>query len=191
VRYPGPDVAVKRFEIMRQLVPEAKQMVVPYQKGYPIVVPQLEALRPAAEAAGVTLIEVPAGNAAELEAELQARAQAADFGMDALLIIVEPLAVTPDAFAVMAKFAAEHNAPIGGALMAAEGYESVFGINVDTIKVGEQTAPLADKIFKGIQAGTIPVASAESFLQINYKAAQQQGVTVSEGLLSQADEIIR
>lgn len=191
VRYPGPDVAVKRFEIMRQLVPEAKQMVVPYQKGYPIVVPQLEALRPVAEAAGVTLIEVPASNAAELETELQARAQAPDFGMDALLIIVEPLAVTPDAFAVMAKFAADQNVPIGGALMSVEGYESVFGINVDTIKVGEQTAPLADKIFKGIQAGTIPVVSAESFLQINYKAAQQQGVTVSEGLLSQADEIIR
>ena len=191
VRYPGPDVALKRFEIMRQLVPEAKQMVVPYQKGYPIVVPQLEALRPVAEAAGVTLIEVPASNAAELEAELQARAQAPDFGVDAVLIITEPLAVTPDAFAVMAKFAADHNVPIGGALMSAEGYESIFGINVDTIKIGEQTAPLADKVFKGIQAGTIPVVSAESFLQINYPAAQKQGVTVSEGLLSQADEIIR
>jgi putative ABC transport system substrate-binding protein len=191
VRYPGPDVAVKRFEVMRKLAPQAKRMLVPYQKGYPIVTPQLEALRPVAEAAGITLIEVPADNAAELEAELKALAQSAEFGVDGVLMIVEPLAVTPDAFAVMAKFAADHKVPIGGALISVGEYSSIFGINVDNIKVGEQTAPLADKIFKGIQAGTIPVVSAESFLQIDYKAAQKQGVTLPEGLLSQADEIIR
>ncbi|MBE7556499.1 MAG: ABC transporter substrate-binding protein [Anaerolineales bacterium] len=190
VRYPGPDVAVKRFEVMRQLVPQAKSMLVPYQKGYPIVVPQLEALRPAAEAAGITLIEVPADNATELEAELQALAQA-DPGPDAILMIVEPLAVNPDAFVAMGKFAAEHKVPIGGALITVGEYGSIFGINVNNIKIGEQTAPLADKVFKGIPAGTIPVASAESFLQVDYKAAQNQGITVPEGLLNQADEIIR
>lgn len=191
VRYPGPDVALKRFEVMRQLAPQAKQMLVPYQKGYPIVTPQLEVLRPAAAAAGITLIEVPADNAAELEAELQELVQSADPGPDAVLIITEPLAVNPDAFVVMGKFATEHKAPIGGALISVGEYASIFGINVNNIKIGEQTAPLADKIFKGIPAGTIPVVSAESFLQIDYKAAQKQGVTVPEGLLSQADEIIR
>jgi putative ABC transport system substrate-binding protein len=191
VRYPGPDIVLKRFEIMRELAPQAKHVLVPYQKGYPIVAPQLEALRPVAEAAGITLIEVPASNAAELEAELQARAKAADFDLDAILIIVEPLAVVPDAFAVMGKFAAEHQVPVGGALISVGEYDSLFGVNVNTVKVGEQTAPLADKIFKGIPAGTIPVVSAESFLQINYKEAQRLGLTVSDGLLSQADEIIR
>ena len=51
VRYPGPDIALKRFEVMRELAPEAKRMWIPYQRGYPIVAPQLEALAPAAEAA--------------------------------------------------------------------------------------------------------------------------------------------
>jgi putative ABC transport system substrate-binding protein len=49
---------------------------------------------------------------------------------------------------------------------------------------------LADKILKGIQAGTIPVASAEAFLQINLKGAKQMGVTIPEGLLNQAAEVI-
>jgi len=191
VRYPGPDIALKRFEIMRELAPQAKRMWIPYQQGYPIVASQLEVLRPAAVAAGVTLIEAPADNAAELEADLQARAQSADLGLDAILFIAEPLAVTPDAFAVMAKFAAEHNIPIGGALMEVEGYGSVFGLNIDPVNVGKQAAPLADKILKGTPAGTIPVVSAESYLQINYKLAQELGLTVSEGLLSQAAEIIR
>jgi ABC-type uncharacterized transport system substrate-binding protein len=91
----------------------------------------------------------------------------------------------------MGKFAAEHQVPVGGALISVGEYDSLFGVNVNTVKVGEQTAPLADKIFKGIPVGTIPVVSAESFLQIDYKAAQKQGITVPEGLLGQADEIIR
>ena len=191
VRYPGPDIALRRFEIMRELAPAAKRMYIPYQRGYPIVDPQLEVLYPAAEAAGITLIEAPADNAAELEADLQARAASGDIGLDAILFVAEPLAVTPDALLVMARFAAEHKIPIGGALMEVGGYGTIFGVNVNPVDSGKQAAPLADKILKGTPAGTIPVVSAENFLQINYSVAQELGVEVPEGLLSQADEVIR
>jgi putative ABC transport system substrate-binding protein len=191
VRYPGPDLAIKRFEIMRMLAPKAKRMWVPYQRGYPIVVSQLEVLRATAAAAGVTLIETPADNAAELQAILRERPKPKNIGMDAVLFIAEPLAVTPDAFAVISKFAAEHEIPVGGALMIMGDYGSVFGVSTDNVAVGRQAAVLADKILKGIPAGSIPVVSAENFLQINYKAARRLGLKVPEGLLSQANEIIR
>jgi putative ABC transport system substrate-binding protein len=191
VRFPGPDIALKRLDIMRELAPEATRMLIPYQKGYPIVEPQLEALRPAAEAEGITLIEAPAADAAELEAALQAQVQADGIGFDAILFVAEPLAVTPDPFAVMCEFAYEHQVPIGGALMVVEDCESVFGVNVDLFASGELAAPLADKILRGTPAGEIPVVSAENFIQINYKAAQELGITVPDGLLSQADEVIR
>jgi putative ABC transport system substrate-binding protein len=192
VRYPGPDLAIKRFEIMRELAPSAKRMWIPYQRGYPIVASQMEVLRPAAAAVGVTLEEAPADNAAELQTILDARAKkSANIGMDAILFLAEPLAVTSDAFAVMGKFAAEHRLPIGGALMLVEGYGSVFGVNVDIVTTGKQAAVLADKILRGTPAGTIPVVSAESFFEINYKASQELGLSVSEGLLSRADKIIR
>jgi putative ABC transport system substrate-binding protein len=191
VRYPGPDLAIKRFEIMRELVPQAKRMWIPYQRGYPIVASQLEVLRPAAAAVGVTLEEAPADNAAELQTILDARAKSADVGMDTILFLAEPLAVTSDAFAVMGKFASEHKVPIGGALMLVGDYGSVFGVNVDIINTGKQAAVLADKILRGTPAGTIPVVSAESFFEINYKVAQELGLNVSEGLLSRADKIIR
>ena len=191
VRYPGPDIAVKRFEIMRELAPQAKRMWIPYQKGYPIVTPQLEALRPVAAASGVTLIEAPADNAAELQALLDQRAKSADIGFDAILFLAEPLAVTPDAFTVMGKFAFEHKVPIGGALMSVGDYGTVFGVSVNNVAVGKQAAPLADKILRGTPAGTIPVISAENYIQIDYKVAQQLGLTVPEGLLRQANEVIR
>lgn len=171
VRFPGPDIALKRFAIMRELAPQAKRVWVPYQKNYPTVNPQLEILRPAAAAAGVTLLEAPANNAAELEADLQARVKGDDPGLDAILMLAEPLAVTPDSFAVMGKFAHEHKLPIGGSLVSAGGYESIFGVNVNSLETGKQAACLADKILKGTPAGTIPVVSADSYLQINYDAA--------------------
>jgi len=191
VRYPGPDLAINRFEVMCELAPQAKRMWIPFQRGYPIVASQLEVLRPAAAAADVTLIEFPADDAAELQAELDVRRKLDDIGMDAILFIAEPLAVTPDAFEAMGKFAAERKSPIGGALMVVGDYGSIFGINVDIRKTGQQAAILADKILKGTPAGTISVVSSESFLQINYKAAEELEITVPEGLLSRADEIIR
>jgi putative tryptophan/tyrosine transport system substrate-binding protein len=148
-------------------------------------------LRPAAAAAGVTLIEVPADNVAEFQADLEARAKKNDIGFDAILIIVDPLTVTPDAFAVMGKFAVEHKIPIGGAMMEGGGYGSIYGVNVNPIITGQLTAPLADKVLKGTPAGTIPVVSDENFLQVNYKVAKQLGVTLPEGVLNQADEVIR
>ncbi len=186
VRYPGPDIAVKRFEILHQLAPQAKRIWLPYQRGYPIVASQLEALRPVATAAGVTLIESPADNTAELEAELQARAKAADIGLDAILLIADPLVAAPDTVALISKFGAEHKVPIGGTITG-----GLFGLSTNNVAVGKQAAPLADKIFKGTPAGTIPVVSADSHLQLNYRVAQELGLSVDEGLLSQAAEIIR
>jgi putative ABC transport system substrate-binding protein len=191
VRFPGPDLALKRFEVMRELAPQITRILVPYLRGYPIVESQLELLRPATAAAGVTLIEFPVDNTAELEAGLQARAESGDIGIDAILLIPEPISVTPDSFLVMARFAAEQNIPIGGAIVSVEGYSSVFEVGINAFNTGEQVAPLADKILRGTPAGTIPVPSSESYLTLNHKLAQELGLTVPDSLLAQATEIIR
>jgi len=191
VRYPGPDIALQRFEIMRELAPEAKIYWIPYQRGYPIVASQLEVLYQEAEEAGITLIEAPADNAAEVQALLDEQAKLADIGFDAILALAEPLYVTPDAFLVMCEFSAEHKIPNAGALIEVEGCASLFGVHTVDFDMGKLAAPLADKILRGIPVGTIPVVSGEPYFQLNYKLAQELGITVHEGLLERADEIIR
>ncbi len=191
VRYPGPDIALQRFEVMRELAPETKHMLIPYQRGYPIVASQLEALRPVAAAAGVTLTELPADDAAEVKTSLEALIASGDISIDAILIIPEPLGVTAEPFLELARFAAEQKIPIGGALMEVEGYSSLFDIGINHFKTGEQAAPLADKVLRGTPAGAIIVVSSETFLKFNYKLAQELGLTVSKGLLERATEIIR
>ncbi len=191
VRYPGPDLALKRFEILHELAPQAKRMWVPYAKDVPIVPDQLKVLRPAAAKAGVTLVEARADGPADLIADLETRAKAADIGIDAVLFISEPLARTPAVFTKIGKFAATHRIPIGGVLYSLEGYSTVFGVATDNIAVGKLAALQANKVLRGTPPGTIPVVSAESYFQLNYGVAQELGLKVPEGLLKQADEIIR
>jgi putative ABC transport system substrate-binding protein len=191
VRFPSVDIATKRLQILLEMAPNAKRIWVPFLKGYPNVPGQLDAIRPQAQKAGVELIEFGAASPPELQAELDKRAQSADIGIDAILMIAEPLAITPPFYSLIGKFSYEHKIPIGGALMTTDNYDSIFGILPDPKTTGEQAALLADKIFKGTSAGTIPVVTAESSFKINYKAAQNLGVSVPEGLLKQADEVIR
>jgi len=192
VRYPGPSLALKRFEILHELMPQAKRILIAYQRGYPIVESQLEVLRPAAKALNITLLEISGSNAKELQTELDLMDASNDTAdVDAILTIAEPLCVTPDAFEVLGKFAAKHDIQIGGALMISNDYRSIFGVSTDNKAVGKQAALLADKILKGTPAGTIMVASAENFIQINYNLTQELKLNVSEDLLAQANEIIR
>jgi putative ABC transport system substrate-binding protein len=191
VRWPGPDMALQRLEIMREFVPKARQIWVPYFKDYPIVKSQMEAVHKACSAAGLTVTEVPATNAAELEAVLKKLDASTRKPPDVMLNIAEPLSIMPDAQVVMGKFAERHKIPVGGAYFLTEGYESVFGLLPQSIPQGKQAAFLADKILKGTPAGTLPVVSAECFFQISHRAAEKLGIKVSEGLLSKANEVIR
>ena len=191
VRYPGPDIAIKRFEILLELVPEAKRIVIPYQRGYPIVASQINAVRPVARALNIRLDEVPASDAMELKANLEATAAAGGTSIDAILFIAEPLSVMPENFTIIAEFAAKHHAPVGGVLLSVGHYHSIFGVNVMMRDAGRQAAVLADKILSGIPAGTIPVVSAENYIEINYLETQRLGLKVSEGLLSIAQRIVR
>jgi len=192
VRFPGPESTLKRMEIMMQIAPHAKRWLVPYLRDYPIVPPQLERLRPAAASAGITLIEAPAQDVQELEAILQAHEFAdGSTDIDALLLIAEPLILAPQAFLAAARFAERHRIPMGGAYMEVQNYRSLFGVTIDFYKSGQQAAFLADKILRGTPAGTLPVLTADLYIQINYQVARELGLEVPAQLLGEADEVIR
>lgn len=191
VRYPGPDIAVIRYEIMRDLVPDLSKIVIPFQAGYPIVQPQLDKLYPVAEADGVEIVEVPANNADELVAYFNNLSEEEVGEISGILLLAEPLATVPDVFAALAAFAEPYQIPLGGIYLATDGYGSMFGVNVDISLSGRLAAPLADKILQGTEAGTIPVVSAEPYIEIDYKVIEGLGLEAPETLLAKADEIYR
>ena len=191
VRYPGPDIAVIRYEVMRDIVPNLQKILVPYQAGYPIVQTQLDVLYHAAEADGVEIVEVPANNAAELTEYFNNLSEEEISEISAILVLAEPLTTLPDAVAAMVSFAEPNQIPMGGNYVETDGYGFMFGVNVNVKESGELAAPLADKILQGTTAGTIPVVSSEPYIQIDYAVIQGLGLDVPESLLAKADEIYR
>jgi putative tryptophan/tyrosine transport system substrate-binding protein len=191
VRYPGPEMISRRLGILHQIVPDAKRIWIGYNKTGPNTATALDALRPTAASLGITLVEVPATKMEDLGADLTARAQSADLGLDAIITMPDDFNTSTASFTVINKFAAEHKIPVAGgiAFMADQG--ALFVNTTDLANVGGLAAPLADKIFKGTQAGTIPVVTPEQTLTINYKAAQMLGLTVPDGLLKMANLVIR
>jgi putative ABC transport system substrate-binding protein len=114
-----------------------------------------------------------------------------DIGIDAIFIMPEILTQSPEGWAVIIRFADEHKIPVAGGMVYTAKHGAIFSVVPDSVEMGELAASLADKIFKGTQAGTIMVVTPDSRLWLNYKAIQKLGLTVPEGLLSRADKIIR
>ena len=191
VRFPSADIASKRLQLLLEMVPNAKRIFVPYLQGYPNVPGQLDVIGAQAQANGVELIEFGAAAPPDLQSEFDRRVASGDIGFDAILLIAEPVSITPAFYDILGKFSYAHKIPIGGALMDQNGNSSVFGLLPQANVAGQQAALLADKIFKGTPAGTIPVGTSDSYFQINYRAAQAFGLSVPEGLLKQADQVIR
>ena len=191
VRYPGPETTGKRLELLTQFVPTAKRIGLFYQVGYPTTEPALAVLRPLAQKLGVTLVEMPVNTLDEMKAELAKRAQQSDPGVDVFLQMADGLTHSPEGAAMVMKFAQEHKLPYGGGHYTQADAGALFAYSPYDFEMGQLAAPIANKILKGTQAGTIPLSTPENHLVVNYKVAQELGLTVPEGLLAQADKVIR
>ena len=191
VRFPGPEQMGKRLEILHEMVPTAKRVGIAYDKNYPNTAPALAALRPLAPSLSITLVEIPVTSVEELQAALQARSTSGAIGMDAMILMPDIVNHSPPGWAVIKKFVTENTLPLGGSFPNTVLEGAIFGNANDLVKIGELAAPIADKIFRGIPVGTIPVVTPEQSLWINYKRAAELGLTVSQDLLNRADKIIR
>lgn len=190
VRWLGTDIILQRLEIMQELVPGIKNIWVPYKKNSKMLIKKLKTLNEVCKLENLVLTEIPANDSSELDSGFQAALQQHPLP-DAILMITEPLCVLPATFIVMARFARQHNIPLGGVYMSIDNYRSVFGLAPENIPQGKQAAFIADRILHGTPAGQIAVVSAENFLKIDYDEAKRSGLLLNENLLIRADEVIR
>jgi len=191
VRFPGPEATGKRLEILREFMPGARRVLITYDPDYPTIPEALEELKSTASLLDVTLIKEPVKNIRELDALLRKRDASNNIDFDAILIMPEALTQSPDCWALITQFAAEHRLPIAGALCQTANEGALFAYAPDLSEIGMLAASIADKIFKGVPAGEIMVITPKSRLWLNYRVAEKLGLKVSTGLLCRADRIIR
>jgi putative tryptophan/tyrosine transport system substrate-binding protein len=191
VRFPGADNDVMRLGFLHKFAPKAKRVLILYDPNYPTTQIVAAALRSAAPAFGITLVEDNVTSVKELQDSLKKRSALDDIGIDAVLIMPEALNHMPDGFKAIVDFTNAHKIPLGGGAPFTVDQGAIFTFHPNFYETGMLAAILIDKIFKGAPAGAIPVATPESHLLINYRAIKALGLPVSEGLLSRAKEIIR
>jgi putative tryptophan/tyrosine transport system substrate-binding protein len=191
VRHHVGDMMLKRFEFLLKLVPDAKRIWMVYDPRITAAADSLKLIRPLAASCGVTLVETLIASKEEFEAELKKRAALSDSGIDAIMLMPDANSNSPTGFALISAFAAARKIPISALVPWEVNTGALFTFTPTATNIGSLSAILADKILKGIPAGTIPLVTVDGSLVINYRVAQNLGLKIDEGTLSMAEEIIR
>jgi ABC-type uncharacterized transport system substrate-binding protein len=179
------DLAGKRLEILREVVPGLSRVAVMGNAGNPLTVVELGEVQGAARTLGLEVItsEIRRGE------DIAPAFEALNGRADALYVCIDPLVGTHririNALAVAARqptmHASREYAEAGG-LMS-------YGANVPDLF--RRAGDLADKILRGAKPADIPVEQPTKFdLIINIKTAKALGLEVPPTLLTRADEVI-
>lgn len=176
----------KRFDWFLRVAPDAKRIYVPYNANDASAVATLNKITAAAPKYGVEIVEVPVEDSDQITAAIE------NIPADVDAIYMFPDSLVMSRVAEFAAKALELDLPTsvpddkavpGGILMS-------FGMRLDG--AGKQAARLADQVLmESANAGDLPVESAEFFLVINLKTAQEIGLEIPDEILEQADTIIR
>jgi putative tryptophan/tyrosine transport system substrate-binding protein len=181
-----PQLGPKRLELLRELVPGLRRVLVPYDASEPAFEQVLASYRPAAQRLGLTLIEKP------LHSQDEARTAVAAIAKGQVDGILAPRWLTLNIPGFMLEAAARQAAPtmFSDSYFVDNGGLASYAAN--TTEIGRQTARIVDRILKGAKPADIPVEQPMTFeLVINLKTAAALGLKIPQSALIRADRTIR
>jgi putative tryptophan/tyrosine transport system substrate-binding protein len=181
----SPDVAGKRLELLREVVPGLRRLAFMVNVGSPAAGPEIGEVQAAARMLG---LEVDTLEIRRPEDIALVFATLKD-GVGGLYVLAEPLTTS--------------NGPQIGALARAARLPTMYG-NEANVRVGglmsyaprfpdlwRRAADYVDKILRGAKPGDLPVEQPTKFdLVINLKTAKALGLDIPATLLARADEVI-
>src|SRR5262245_26419095 len=181
------DLAAKRLEIIKQVVPRASRIAVVLDPVYPITAGLWKSSLEASHKLNVKLDPVEVRTAPGLTAALNAMwTNRPDAGL------VLPSILTLDHASEIAEFCLRNRLPtmfsfpdrdvqVGGLVAYGANYHDQW----------RQAAVYVDKILKGARPADLPVQQPTKFeLAINLKTAKALGLTIPPSLLARADQVI-
>jgi ABC-type uncharacterized transport system substrate-binding protein len=179
-------LATKRFEILRQLTPNAKTIAMLVQLDTGESVLEQREVQAAARATGQQLIVLDVNSAADIES---AFATMATRGVGALYVGTGPFTISHRE--QLTELAARNAIPASYSLrefVAAGGLMSYGASITDAYR---QVGIYAARILRGEKPADLPVMQSTKFdFVINLKAAKALGLAVPPSLIALADEVI-
>jgi putative ABC transport system substrate-binding protein len=180
------ELNAKRFELLAELVPQAKVIALLVNPSYPGAERIIQEVQQAARATGVQLDTLKAATAGEIDAAfaslVQRHADALVIGNDGFFDSRrEQFVALTGRHAVPAIYQGREFPASGGLISYGTSLKGVY----------RQHGNYAGKILKGAKPADLPVQQPTTFeLVINLKTAKALGLTVPQALLARSDEVI-
>jgi len=179
------DLAGKRLELLRQLVPGVRRLAILANIGYSASVIEMSEVQAAARTLGLEVVALEIQRAEDITTAFMALNDRAE----ALYITSDPLLnsnrVRIFALANIARLptiaSIREFVEAGGLMSYGPNYPDLF----------RRAGDFVDKILRGVKPGDIPVEQPTKFdLVINVAIAKALGLTVPPSLIASADEVI-
>ena len=181
------ELVMKHLELLHELVPRAKRIIVLTNLSNPGTPPSQEKLEQAATKLGVQLVTLTAGNTAEVNTAIHGISRSAG---DAVLVSGDLLilanrykiahAVRKAKLPAMFPFKQYHEA---GVLMS-------YGPNYEAAM--SQVATYVDRILKGAKPSELPIEQVSKYeLVVNLQMARELGIEIPQSIMVRADQVIK
>ncbi|CAG1015104.1 hypothetical protein ANAEL_05177 [Anaerolineales bacterium] len=177
--------ASKRLEWLTAIAPNAQNIYVFNNPSDNSSVQGLEALKETAPQLNVELQVYDASKPEEIDAGLRAIPEDAD------AIFVLASAFLEAQIGKFVDAAAQNKLPLSMPATDNVRAGALTSFGQDNIPLGEQASRLAVQILRGVKPADLPVETAELFMAINLKTARIISLNIPNGLIRQADVVVR
>lgn len=176
----------RHIDLLQRIMPDAKNIGTVYNPGEANSVALVELLEERLAARGMTLVKGAATKTSEVlgaARSLVGKADAIYLTTDNTVISAAEAVVSVGERAKIPVFAAD-TATVSRGAVAALGF--------DYYDLGRQTGSMVARILNGATPATMPVESVDALnLFVNPEAGERMGITLSDELLSDAQEIVK
>ncbi len=176
----------KHLELIQEITPDAKRIGVPHNPGEANSLSLLNLLKQEAGPLGLEIVEAPATRSSDVLSAAQSLIGKAD----AMYIPTDNTIVS--ALEAVIRVGVENKMPVYAADTDSVPRGAVAALGFNYYDVGRQTGKIVLRVLKGEKPGDIAVEGiATTELYVNVSAAEKMGVTIPEGVIARAKEVVK
>jgi putative ABC transport system substrate-binding protein len=184
---PHADMAAKRLQLLKEIVPGLDGVAIVSNPENPGTIAQAKRAEAAARELGIGAQIFELRTLADVEPVMAAIVAKRAPG---LVVMQDPIVCA--AVGELAALAAKHRLPASYPYTEFSGAGSLLSYGVSLSGMYEMAADYAGKLLKGAKPSELPMQQpAKTEMVINLKTAKAMGITIPQGVLNRADEVIQ